>query len=259
MKTKNRKRQLEKAAKSKVMKYVHKHNVWINWEGTCVYRKDKISRWNSALQIHTRPDGRKYLSTQIHRKIPLDKVVAICFKPMPQDGNKYILIHKDGNPANCNASNLEWKQICQFFPTATDRKLNNGLTVKFTGKVFDNGDELRVITDINDRHRAHKVAVEPYVCYWRKVRYGSMVKIHRRIDNLMAEAGFVDGDKTLMKRPKILHKDKDYQNFDESNLEWVEESSQEYQAYQKKRRKDMERLPESLNPGHPNPLMKPKN
>lgn len=142
MKTKNRKRQLEKAAKSKVMKYVHKHNVWINREGTCVYRKYKISGCNSALQIHTRPDRSKYLSTQIHRKILLDKVVAICFKLMPQDGNKHILIHKD------------------------------------------------------------------------------------------------------------------YQSFDESNLEWVEESRQEYQ---KKRRKDMEKLTESLNPGHPNPSMKLNN
>lgn len=38
----------------------------------------------------------------------------------------------------------------------------------------------------------------------------------------MIEAEFVNGDKSLLKNPKVLHKDNDYLNFNEENLEWVE-------------------------------------
>lgn len=53
----------------------------------------------------------------------------------------------------------------------------------------------------------------------------------------MAKADFVDGDKSKMKRPRVLHKNMNYLDFHADNLEWVEESSPEYQEYMKRRRR----------------------
>lgn len=64
----------------------------------------------------------------------------------------------------------------------------------------------------------------------------------------MAEAEFVSGDKSLLKNPKVLHKDHDYMNFSEENLEWVEEDSQEYQDYKNKKKTDIDELTKKLNP-----------
>lgn len=51
----------------------------------------------------------------------------------------------------------------------------------------------------------------------------------------MIAAEFVEGDKSSMCTPKVLHKDLDYLNFNSSNLRWVEEASQEYQDYMKRK------------------------
>ena len=67
----------------------------------------------------------------------------------------------------------------------------------------------------------------------------------------MAEVGFVKGDKSLLKNPKVLHKDMDYLNFNMDNLEWVEEVSQEYQNYKAKKKADIDELTKKLNPNKP--------
>ena len=42
---------------------------------------------------------------------------------------------------------------------------------------------------------------------------------------------------SLMSRPRVLHKDQDYLNYNSFNLEWAEEDSPEYQAYMCRKRK----------------------
>lgn len=255
----SKKQPFEKDINGRKMRYCKKYNVWVNREGTYAYREYNTPEINTSLKIHSRGDGSKYLNTKIPKVIELDEAVAICFRPMPKDGNKYVLIHKDGKLSNCHAFNLEWKQVPKYSPADKTRKLNNGLTVKSNGEIFDKRKKLPVITEIGDRDTDRIVSVVPHVRYCWKNRWGKMKEQYAFIDDLMSEAEFVAGDKTGMKRPRVLHKDGDYRNFDESNLEWVEESSQEYQDYRKKREEDMEKLTERLNPGHPNPLMKPKN
>ena len=58
---------------------------------------------------------------------------------MPDDGKKYKLVHNDGNLGNCQANNLEWKEVRKYDPLATRRKIGNGLTVTVEGKIFDKG------------------------------------------------------------------------------------------------------------------------
>ena len=112
------------------MRYCGIYNIWVNREGTYAYREYKDPAWNHALQIHTRPDGSKYLDTKSHGEIPLDEAVAICFSPMPRDGRKYVPVHKDNNPGNCHALNLTWKQVPKYSTIDKERKLDNGLVVQ---------------------------------------------------------------------------------------------------------------------------------
>ena len=261
MKNINKKQPFEKSINGRTMRYAYKYNVWINKEGTYVYREYKDSSLNRPLVIHTRAEGSKYLDTKSHGKIPLDEAVAICFRPMPQDGKKYALTHKDNDLSNCNASNLEWRipqlQVKKSLPTDKERKLHNGLIVRVDGTILDKKKKLAVITNVGDADTDRScVAVEPYVRYDRKNRYKRTEEKHSYIDDLMVAAEFVEGDKSSMCTPKVLHKDLDYLNFNSSNLRWVEEASQEYQDYMKKKKEDMDQLTIKGNPNHPNPLMK---
>ena len=186
-----KKQPFEKEIDGRRMRYCMKYNIWVNREGTYVYREYKDPAWNHALQIHTRPDGSKYLDTKSHGEIPLDEAVAICFSPMPRDGRKYVPVHKDNNPGNCHAFNLTWKQVPKYSPTDKERKLDNGLVVRSDGTILDKRKKLFVITVIGDSDTDRLVSVDPYVCYYRKNRYGSIDERRARVDALMAEAEFV--------------------------------------------------------------------
>ena len=253
----NKKQPFEKEIDGRKMRYCGIYNIWVNREGTYAYREYKDPAWNHALQIHTRPDGSKYLDTKSHGEIPLDEAVAICFSPMPRDGRKYVPVHKDNNPGNCHALNLTWKQVPKYSPLDKERKLDNGLVVRSDGTILDKRKKLFVVTLIGDSDTDRLVSVDPYVCYYRKNRYGSIDERRARVDALMAEAEFVAGDNSLMSRPRVLHKDQDYLNYNSINLEWAEEDSPEYQAYMWQKKEDMDRLTIQENPNHPNPLMKP--
>lgn len=254
-----KKKQLtQKVINGRTMRYALKFNVWVNREGTFAYREYKDSSLNCPLRIYSKPDNSKYLNTQSHGEIPLDEAVSICFKPMPKNGNKYKLIHKDGNLGNCHASNLDWVQLQANNNQSPNAqvKLGNGLIVKRSGKIYDAGKQLPVEKEVDDRDTERIVAIDPRVRYRRKNRFKNFDYKFNSPDELMAAAGFVNGDKSSMSRPRVLHRDKDYLNFDADNLEWAEESSQEYQDYLKKKREDMDALTIKLNPEHPNPLMK---
>ena len=96
-------------------------------------------------------------------------------------------------------------------------------------------------------------AISPKVRYRRKnSRWGNYDNKSANIDDLMAKADFVDGDKSKMQRPRVLHKNMNYLDFHADNLEWVEESSPEYQEYMKKKKEDMDKLEKELNRNNPN-------
>lgn len=124
---------IPKIINGKFMKYSSRYNVWVNREGTYAYREYNDSKLNGPLKIHQRADGSKFLNTKSPGVIELDQLVADCFYPMPQDGKKYILNHKDGKKENCDFSNLEWQQVPKFNPLGTHRTLPNGITVSLKG------------------------------------------------------------------------------------------------------------------------------
>ena len=241
----------EKRIKGILLRYNQKYNLWVNKEGTRVYREYKNQDYNRFLQIHQNPDGSKYLELKSPGNVKLDELVADCYNSKPKDGKKYVLVHKDGDLENCNANNLGWKSVIKFDPLSTERKLDNGITVTFEGKFYKGKEELKVVNEIGDSDTDRIVGIDPLVYYMKKNKYGRYERKSEYPDDLMAEAEYVNGDKSLLKNPKVLHKDNDYLNFSEENLEWVEESSQEYQEYKNKKKTDIDELTKKLNPNKP--------
>lgn len=246
-----KKQPVDIVVKGVTLRYSMRFNIWVNWYGTRVYREYNDSTMNRFLQIHTNADGSRFLNVQ-PRSVPLDELVADCFKPMPKDGKKYILIHKDGNLGNCHTNNLEWKEVMKYSPLATRRKIDNGLIVTVEGKIFDKKKELTIETSIGDRDMDIMKAIEPKVSYRRENKWGNYGDKSSDVDDLMAEAEFVvDGDKSILQKPKVLHKNMDYLDFHADNLKWVEESSPEYQEYMKRKKEDMDKLTIELNRNNP--------
>lgn len=237
----------EKSIGGTLLRYNKNLNLWVDRSGTHVYREYKEQKYNKFLQIHQRVDGSKYLSLTFPGIVEIDLLVADCYNPKPCDGKKYVLVHKDGHLWNCDADNLEWKQVIKFDPLSTRRKLDNGLTVTFDGKFYDGKEELNIVKEIGDSDTDRIVGIEPYVRYYRKNAYKRTIEKKAYPDDLMAEAEYVNGNKHSLKKPKVLHKDHDYLNFSEENLEWVEEDSQEYQSYKKKKKTDIDSLTIILN------------
>ena len=234
------------------LRYSMKYNIWVNWAGTRAYRKYNDSSWNRFLQIHTDINGSKFLNVK-PKTVQLDEAVADAYNPMPDDGKKYKLVHNDGNLGNCQANNLEWKEVRKYKPTATKRKLDNGLEVKADGTILDKKKALPIVKETGNSDMDQMTAIDPYVRYYRKNPWGRTEEKHAHIDDLMAAAEYVvDGDKSTMQRPRVLHKNMDYLDFHADNLKWVEESSAEYQEYIKKKKEDMDKLEKELNRNNPN-------
>ncbi|ADY37629.1 hypothetical protein Bacsa_3101 [Phocaeicola salanitronis DSM 18170] len=242
------------------MRYSSKYNLWVNWNGDRVYREYNKSSLNRFLKINIRSDGSKFLNLKSPGIVELDELVADCYVPKPVDGKTYGLTHKDGNLGNCNASNLEWKEVKNYSLLSTIREALKGIWVKFDGTVWKEKsakNRIPIVKDIGDSDTDRMVPIpEPYISYRVKNKYGGYDDKHISMDNLMDMAEFVNGDKSGMRNPGVLHKDGDYLNFSDDNLEWVEKDSPEYQEYMRKKKEDLERRTIELNPNHPNPLMK---
>ena len=248
----NKKIPLDIVVSNVILRISKKYGIRVNWAGTRVYKEYNTTSWNRFLQIHTNTDGSKFLNVK-PKNVPLDELVADAYNPMPDDGKKYKLVHNDGNLGNCQANNLEWKEVRKYAPLATRRKIGNGLTVTVEGKIFDKGKELPIEKETGDRDTDRMVAISPKVRYRRKNnRGGHYANKSAQIDDLMAAAEFVDGDKSKMKRPRVLHKNMNYLDFHADNLEWVEESSPKYQEYMKRKKEDMDKLEKELNRNNPN-------
>lgn len=248
----NKKIPLDIVVSNVILRISKKYGIRVNWAGTRVYKEYNTTDWNRFLQIHANTDGSKFLNVK-PKNVPLDELVADAYNPMPKDGKKYILIHKDGDLGNCQANNLEWKQVRKYKPTATKRKLDNGLEVKVDGTILDKKKALPIVKEIGDSDTDSMKAIEhPYVSYRRKNKWGNYEDKTADVDDLMAAAEYVDGDKSTMKRPRVLHKNMDYKDFHALNLKWVEESSPEYQEYMKRKKEDIDKLTKELNWNNPN-------
>ncbi len=246
----NKQQKPDKIIDGRMMRYSAKFNVWVNSDGDYVYREYNNKDYNRPLIIHKRPDGSKYLNTTHPGIIELDELVADCYVPKPQDAKKYTLVHKDNNKCNCKAANLEWgldMAAYKAYLLSKKRKTSNGLTVSYTGEVYDGKDELAIIDHVYDGDTERFVAIDPYYRYYRKNSYGREEPLKAYPDDLMAEAEFVEGNKSDFTNPKVLHINGDYLDFNDDNLVWTDMNSPEYQKYMAKKRNDIAALTDKLN------------
>lgn len=165
--------------------------------------------------------GREYIIND-GDKLYVDELVATCFLPMPPNKRHYVLRHKDGDVLNSNLSNLEWVPA---IPTPAAGQFVSGYyIIDENGNIFD--DEVKMsVTDIQyDSDMDLIVTVRPY--------FNDNDNRRVAVDDVVAgAAGYIAGDRSVLKNPAILHKDHDRLNYRRDNLQWVEQDSQEYQDY----------------------------
>ena len=154
-------------------------------------------------------------------------VADACLFPYPGDGPKKAK-RLDGNVMNTDADNLMWvPDLDSYTQSEVMLKrvewMGRNVTVLRTGKVMDGG----MVLPVEDHYHDNTTDCERFL-------YKPFVKVNGLnlpVDDLMAAAGFVGGDPSGMKCPKVLHKDYDMMNFDAGNLEWAELSGADYQNY----------------------------
>ena len=165
----------------------------------------------------------------------LDSIVMALFGPPQPDWDihsRYLprINHKDGNWMNCNINNLEWAPYHYRHSTAAREFVNHRgdiFEVHSTGNVIKDGEELPVGSQVIPAF----LGAYYYLAQCIDNEYGQDIEI----EELMAEAGYVQGDDANLVHPVILHIDGDYKNNDSNNLEWAEEYDPRYIDYLHKR------------------------
>lgn len=143
------------------------------------------------------------------------------------DPNKTQIWYRDGNPANLNFTNLVARLPRTYHTSAPTFKLINGLTIANGGEVLKNGVKVPMCDCIGDTDTDLMRCIDPYVS--NPEGRGKLW-----MDDLMAAAGYVAGEKYNFSNPVILHKDNDPMNFHNDNLEYVEATDTRYKKYQKR-------------------------
>ena len=235
--------------------------VYVSSDGKTIYKLDPATGSKQYYAIKQKPNGAPFIEEN-GNTFYVNYLVAVCYKPAPKDGKKYVIAHLDGNLSNCDVSNLEWRLPQQTLviqkPQSKPYRLNTyqeckfgNLTINKNGEVYDGKNLLNQDDSMYDCDTDLFVCIGPFVCVNGK---------RHCLDDLVKSARFVEGTKDDKKHPAILHKDHDKDNYASSNLEWVEEDSLEYIAYQKDKNAQIRKRNVELNPGKAFPdFMQPKS
>ena len=228
---------------------------WVSDDGTLVVVSDKNNKWNTSgkkkLPIKIDHDGNKIATHPYGHVIYVARAVIVCFcPPMPSDGKKYMISHKDGNPSNCHYQNLEYVPYHYQHATTDTVKLSGYSTTLEVGKdgsVKMGGKTAKVCDSFYDSDVELEVCSSgPFIYVPQK---GSLYDKRVFIDDLMCEAGYVQGDDADLQYPMILHKDNNYMNCSSDNLEFVEMTDERYKAFLEQRKKDTHEKIVEKNPG----------
>lgn len=245
----------EKFFNKKRCRYHKVASLWISSDGTeaayvvknkdhSYFRPDRINH----PPVKTWFDGRKYVTNRF--KIDYDVSCLVCetWGPLPpDDGNLYMLNHKDGNVGNNDCKNLEWIPYHYKHTKEPKTKIvihGVGLTVFSDGQIKEGRKNASITDCIFDSD------VDLFYYTGPKV----IIKLSRSremvdIDEIMRRAGYVQGDDANLTSPVILHKDLDPLNFSSDNLEFVESSDSRYLEFLEKKEELKKSKIRRLNPG----------
>jgi hypothetical protein len=134
---------------------------------------------------------------------------------------------------------LDWKtrkDAYPYIPAKTDKqvKLAHGIVVHKDGRIYQKGKKLPVGKEIYDRDTDLRIPTEPFVRYEWKNRWKKTETTRIDVEDAMAAAGYVDGNKQQFKNPVILHRNGDYMDCSSGNLEWCENTDPRYIEYYNK-------------------------
>ena len=234
----------EKVIKGKRCRYYFDGYIWISDDGTVVAVKSNTGSWK-YLEIKTDGNGEKYVNTG-YKIIYVKKAVFTCFCHC-DDHNKTQIWYKDGNPANLHYTNLVAREKQTYHTAAPAFKHTNGLTITKNGEVYHRKVKEKIHNSVGDADTGLMRCIRPHVSAPNKMS-GRLL-----MDDLMATAGYVAGEKYALENPVILHKDNNPMNFSSDNLEWVESTDTRYIEYQKKVEEWKHQRNIELNPGKPLP------
>ena len=213
---------------------------------------NKLKTYNPKIKVDEK--GLRYIDNKNLGRVYIQDLVADCFcAPKPDDGNYYVLVHKDGNLQNDHYKNLEWRLATTVNPQTTAKtvdkvKLDDSLEVRRNGTIYQNGKELTVGTAIGDSDIDMIVPIEPFVEYEvRNKQWRRYERVRKSVDKLMDIAGYVNGNKERFEHPVILHRDNDWLNFDSDNLEWTDMNDPRYKEYYNKTIDEKNRLGREWN------------
>ena len=180
-------------------------------------------------------------------------IVMDCFgSPKPTDGQDWVIAHLDGNMQNDHYKNLAWKLRKDAYPhipakTVDKVKLNHSIVVHKDGRIYQKGKKCHVTDDLYDSDMDLFVPMPPYIRYEYKNPWKKTETAKLDVEDAMAAAGYVDGNKLQFKNPVILHKDGNYQNCSADNLEWTDVTDTRYIDYYNKMADTMNALGRKRN------------
>lgn len=238
----------ERNYKGKTVRYYRAGSIWVSSDGTVVGMSDRKNHIKN-LSIKSDANGR-YVVHDWYGRVQLDEAVITCYcPPCPNDSRRYVIIHKDGDLANCDKSNLKWEPYHYKQATTDKVKLDiNGITftVCWDGTIKKGRNTMMFYDNIFDPDMGLECCIETYLSVPRKFSIHSD-RIH--VDEIMKGAGYVLGDDAVLVNPVILHRDMNWKNFAYGNLEWTEKDDPRYVSYLDQKRKDMRKRSEELNAG----------
>jgi len=221
--------------------------VFVNKEGTYA----ECCEEGKALKIETDADGYKFVKDWIDCKVYLAEAVAMTFiKKMDFGVGGWYLEHVDGNKANCKADNLQWVKVDPAKDTPAPVVFYaNAKIYKDSNAWFGKGDtqEQASLKDhILDTDLDRVWVFETPI----RITYEAFGQLtYHDVENYMADAGYVKGDKSQFKNPVILHIDLKVDNLVADNLEWCEKDDSRYVEYDKIRKERQIDLIEKYNDG----------
>jgi len=237
----------ERIHKGKSCRFYRAGSIWVSSDGTVAGMSDKKGHIKN-LPIKNDSKG-KYVIHDWYGRVEVNDAVITCYcPPAPKDGNKYVISHKDGNPINCDKSNLEW--IPYHYKHANSDVVYlvfNGIkyTIHSDGTIWKGKMQESFYDNMFDPDMGLECCLDKYLSVPNRTIHNDRVYI----DYIMRDAGFVQGDDAGLVAPVILHKDNSWENFTSDNLEWTEATDQRYLDYQDQKKKDKRKRSEELNQG----------
>ena len=174
-------------------------------------------------------------SDRDYEKIYLETLVMSCFGDpdlvfeLQRSWPLLMINHRDGNWMNCDYRNLE-KAPYHYRNATSDRvglyKSGAFLEVLSNGTIWVDGVELPILdwgygSPLPFIEEEYHI-VDPFVI---------INGVRTRVEEIMENAGYIQGDDADLKEPRILHRDGNYLNFASDNLEWVKKRDPRYDYY----------------------------